>query len=429
MESNRPNYCACDSSSWKVKTGRQPSLVQYVTEKRVVDPARSHSATADDAAGTHMSTERRHEYFTEQAMKGKIAIARGLLEGKRKAPRTQETAEHVADLVAVCVPDTEERDFEVALALAKNEARKACEPKCSAVRRRIFMANVNAEPGPSGMRNGFAQALSRVESGVHALQKWLSVWAKDKMSPYAQRLWGRVVVIPIQDGARPRVPDAGNDESAPIPTVGVTPKLRPIGLAECLLKIGEGAKLDPLMAEIRRCLEPYQLGVCTPDGVVLLILLLRAWTDAIETFEDDHMLEDPSAIVPLDLRNAYGLFFRSHALKAAVEFNSDVATLAAAEWAQKPEYWINVQGKWQCHQTHRGFWQGRRLSMLMFCLSLAKSLADPSLGLRGAGLAYVSIQDDTYLVGSLKTFGDKRPDLVVSSWARWASAPTSQMSS
>ncbi len=110
-------------------------------------------------------------------------------------------------------------------------------------------------------------------------------------------------------------------------------------------------------------------------------------------------MADPSAIVPPDLRNAYGLFLRSHALRAAVEFNSDIATLAAAEWSQKPEFWIEVQGKWVCQQTHRGFWQSRRLAMLMFCLSLAKVLVDPTLGLAAANLACASIQDDTYLVG------------------------------
>ena len=46
--------------------------------------------------------------------------------------------------------------------------------------------------------------------------------------------------------------------------------------------------------------------------------------------------------------------------------------------------------------------------MLMFCLSLAKSLADPELHLERAKLSYVSIQDDTYLVGPLRSVSDKR---------------------
>ena len=36
------------------------------------------------------------------------------------------------------------------------------------------------------------------------------------------------------------------------------------------------------MAEARRHFEPGQLGVGTPDGVVMLVLLLRAWVDCID---------------------------------------------------------------------------------------------------------------------------------------------------
>ena len=52
--------------------------------------------------------------------------------------------------------------------------------------------------------------------------------------------------------------------------------------------------------------------------------------------------------------------------------------------------------------------------MLMFCLSLAKSLADSDLDIRirNAGLSYVSIPDDMYLIGSLKTFSSKHEQLI-----------------
>ena len=163
------------------------------------------------------------------------------------------------------------------------------------------------------------------------------------------------------------------------------------------------------MSEMRRHLEPNQLGMGTPDGVVMVVLLLRAWTEAIQhDLEPNEPEEDPLAIIPLDLKNAYGMFLRSHALTAAIEFNADVASLAAAEWSQSPEYWIEVNGAWRRCATQRGFWQGRRLAMLMFCLSLAKSLSDPALGLRPSNLKYVSIQDDTYLMGPLRTFSEKR---------------------
>ena len=137
----------------------------------------------------------------------------------------------------------------------------------------MFTANVNAEPGPSGLRNNFVQTLACVQNGIHALQKWLAAWGKCKVSSYAQRLWGRVLLIPIQDGVRQRqaVQEStqAGQELPPLPTVGVDAKIRPIGLAESLLKVGEGAKHDPLIAEIRRHFEPNQLAVGTPDGVVV----------------------------------------------------------------------------------------------------------------------------------------------------------------
>ena len=73
--------------------------------------------------------------------------------------------------------------------------------------------------------------------------------------------------------------------------------LRPIGLAESLLKIGEGAKLEPWMPEVRRRMEPNQLDVGTPDRVVLAVMLLRSWADAImEAERTDQISESPSAM-------------------------------------------------------------------------------------------------------------------------------------
>ena len=127
-----------------------------------------------------MLTEARHEQFTAQATRGKLAVARGILEGKQKAPARVGTANRVANLVAAAVPEAEDDNIAIVLALAKIEARKASEPKTSAVRRRLFLANVNAKTGPGGMHNGFAQTLGSIKRWMHALQKRLTAWAKDK---------------------------------------------------------------------------------------------------------------------------------------------------------------------------------------------------------------------------------------------------------
>ena len=81
------------------------ALKQYVVEKRLVDAARRQQAVADVTAVEQVSTVRRHEKLTEKAMRGKVAVARVILEGEQKAPPTAETAIHVAALAAAVAPD------------------------------------------------------------------------------------------------------------------------------------------------------------------------------------------------------------------------------------------------------------------------------------------------------------------------------------
>jgi len=54
----------------------------------------------------------------------------------------------------------------------------------------------------------------------------------------------------------------------------------------------------------------------------------------------------------------------------------------------------------------RGDWQGRRKAMALFCLSLSAALGKcPALRSENQN-TYVSIQDDTYLVGNIKVIVD-----------------------
>jgi hypothetical protein len=103
----------------------QTLLEQYVEEKRDVERQRESAAVTNDTMDRDTSTAKRHERFTVQAMRAKIAVARGVLEGKCKAAPSETTAQFVADLVAAQAPDTEDNDLEEALALAKLEAGKA----------------------------------------------------------------------------------------------------------------------------------------------------------------------------------------------------------------------------------------------------------------------------------------------------------------
>ena len=84
-----------------------------------------------------------------------------------------------------------------------------------------------------------------------------------------------------------------------------------IALAEALKKLGEAAKLKPLDKELRCRLEPNQLGT-TPDGVPITVFLLRSWAEAVANpSAADRDVDSPQALMPIDLKNWYGLFLRS----------------------------------------------------------------------------------------------------------------------
>ena len=60
------------------------ALKQYVVEKRIADATRRHQAVADVTAVERLVTARRHDRFTEKAMRGNVAVAHSILEGKQR---------------------------------------------------------------------------------------------------------------------------------------------------------------------------------------------------------------------------------------------------------------------------------------------------------------------------------------------------------
>eukprot|EP00974_Lingulodinium_polyedra_P061059 5889113-Lingulodinium_polyedra.AAC.1 len=72
----------------------------------------------------------------------------------------------------------------------------------------------------------------------------------------AAPLWAGALVVAVASGTR--VDEATGQERL---------KLRPIALAEALLKLGECIAVDESAARLRRALEPWQLGIVTPGGV------------------------------------------------------------------------------------------------------------------------------------------------------------------
>ena len=149
-------------------------------------------------------------------------------------------------------------------------------------------------------------------------------------------------------------------------------KLRPIGLSEVLVKLGETVILDDLTPKARRVLEPMQMGAGTPDGVAIAVRVLRGWADEMGNAvvhalsheqEEQHCLSD--VIAGTDLENAFGRMYRSADLRAVRTLLPEVLPMLAGRWRnRKVTVWQHVLGKWTKFESARGGWQGSRLTQL-----------------------------------------------------------------
>lgn len=362
----------------------------------VISVDRSQRQNAEDM----QSDESRYELAVSKSMLGNPAVARAILDGQRRAPETQATADRVHTLVCGAVGDDMRTRMNHALGKVRASTKHIKVPPQRLYRSALAKLRRAAAPGPSGARNSFLQSLLSVQHGVQALASWGALWVRGLLCDFSIDLWTAVVVTPIVAGERPEE----------IPMV-VNEKLRPITLGEGLLKVTEASVFSFARRDLLQALEPHQLGAGSQDGVVITAKLLQSWAEAFS--HPSTAISEPQlrglcaqvdslqldAIAPIDLVNAYGQFYRAPALEAALEVSPIVAAYSATEWANSfSAYWVKLHGKWERHRTERGDWQGRRKAMFLFCLSLKAALS--RCNLRDAGITNLSIQDDTYLVGS-----------------------------
>ena len=92
--------------------------------------------------------------------------------------------------------------------------------------------------------------------------------------------------------------------------------------------------------------------------------------------------------------------FRSKALRAARRHFLQIAPMLAGAWATGR---VRVRQRcagngWRLSWSHRGGWQGSRLTQFAFCLSLHDALGDTDM-CKSDSIARVGIADDFYLVG------------------------------
>ena len=114
-----------------------------------------------------------------------------------------------------------------------------------AVRRRARMMKVGAEPGPSGLRNSCVRDIALDVRGSEIMARWCRTWAEGRPPHAAARLWTQAVMVGFMK------------------TKG---GVRPIALAEALLKRAEVPHLEIVAPQLRKMLEPDQLGCRAPGG-------------------------------------------------------------------------------------------------------------------------------------------------------------------
>ena len=150
---------------------------------------------------------------------------------------------------------------------------------------------------------------------------------------YTTTLWTAGIAVPVDCG--------------PWAEAQTGRKFRPITLLEALPKFAAAVGLDESSDEVRKILEPEQLGSGTPDGNIILLRALQSWSSAMEDTNrssvDEAVFEELEAVIALDLTNAYGLFHRSGAIAEVRECLPQLLGMIRAQWQNEASmFWMRV---------------------------------------------------------------------------------------
>ena len=94
-----------------------------------------------------------------------------------------------------------------------------------------------AEPGPGGWRKADLAAIGRPDGGPAVLCDWISTWTQAVVPPKTAKLWTAPTIAPLDCG--PKKAEPGQTMQQPCPR-----KLRPIALAEVLVKLAESCVME-----------------------------------------------------------------------------------------------------------------------------------------------------------------------------------------
>ena len=117
-----------------------------------------------------------------------------------------------------------------------------------------------AEPGLSGWRNADIAAVGRSEGGPAVLRDWMGTWTQATVPHSTAKPWTAATIAPLDCG--PKKPEPGQHLPQPCPR-----KLRPIALAEVLMKSTESCVIEQHIDRLLKSVEPTNLGLGTLDAL------------------------------------------------------------------------------------------------------------------------------------------------------------------
>ena len=266
-----------------------------------------------------------------------VRQARDALLEQRRPPASADTIREINTLVAVeAPPQQQEFTAKVCGAIAaKATPQTHPPPTTQTVKEAARKLALAAEPGPSGWRNGDIADVCRHHGGPQTLRAWAGIWTAARPTTCTAALWTAATIAPKDCG--PKKPEPGEPCAEPAPR-----KLRPIALAESLLKYVETMIIDEELSPRSRAPEPRPIG--TPDAAAVIVRAVRAWAAGIETATggawghveavdgEGPCDDDADVVMPVDLENAYGRAYRAACLESAQTACPRTAAVVAGQW-------------------------------------------------------------------------------------------------
>ena len=248
------------------------------------------------------------------------------------------------------------------------------------------------------------EVLSRLAAGKTAGN---SGWTEELLRDACQVNAGAAASVAalVSDAINNVLPPAARDALAAARLVGI-PKTsggtRPIAIAECIAKVAGSCSIRRCSATVETLLGDDQFGLKEGGN---------------ETIAHDlaGMLDDRTAAIAVDFRNAFNSVFRTDLREALTKdvglkplwgyFDFAYGTPSALRVFRRGEPAVDLESK-------RGVRQGDPTASALFCLALAPVLAATKVG--NPGVRVMAFMDDVYLVGA--------PDLLPRAFETLASA-------